>query len=58
MKEAVTFCDHLVSFAAISYALWPLGIFCGYSGMSLQIFGMLATLLRSRNSFLDSALLS
>jgi hypothetical protein len=38
MKEAGKFYDRLVTLTAICYILWPLGIFCGYSGIFLQFW--------------------
>jgi hypothetical protein len=40
MKEVGKFYGNLVYFTAISYMLWPFGIFCGHFGVFFS-FGML-----------------
>jgi hypothetical protein len=38
MKDAGIFYGHLVYVTAISYILWPFGIFCGHFGVILQFW--------------------
>jgi hypothetical protein len=62
MKDVGIFYGHLVHFTAISYILWPFGVFCGHFGVFCGHFDIffpilvcrtkknLATLLRMAGS--------